>query len=90
MIPIKACRPGHARHGQPVTPEDIVDLDPEKAPKATRLSAFLVGCGSLVSFGVAATEAFLAFCVGRWGSPVNVKEPTASPVEKAAPYPEDD
>jgi hypothetical protein len=83
LIPIKACRPIRARGGQAIIPEDIMAPDLGKPPKATPISAVLRGCGNLASFGVAAIEAFLEFCAGRWGSPVKVKEPKASPGEKS-------
>jgi hypothetical protein len=85
LIPIKARPPDAARGGQAISPEDIMAPDLGKTTKATRMSAFLRGWGNVASFGVAATEAFLEFCAGCWGSPVKVKEPKASSVEKAPP-----
>lgn len=64
--------------------------DYEKTPKVTPISAVLRGCGNLASFGVAAAEAFLELCAGRWDRPVKVEEPKASPGKKAAPYPAND
>jgi hypothetical protein len=59
-----------------------------KTPKPTPISAVLRGFGNLASFWVAAIEAFLEFCAGQWGSPFKIKEPKASPVEKAEPSPD--
>jgi hypothetical protein len=85
LIPIKARPPDAARGGQAISPEDIMAPDLGTATKATPISAVLRGCGNLASFGVASIEAFLEFCAGRWVSPVKVKEPKASSVEKAPP-----
>jgi hypothetical protein len=64
--------------------------DPGKTAKATPISAVLRGCGNFASFGVAAAEAFLEICAGRWDRPVKVEEPKASPVENAASCPVND
>ena len=83
LIPIKARPLDAAQGGQAISLEDIMAPDLGKTLKATPISAVLRGCGNLASFGVASIEAFLEFCAGRWGSPVKVKEPKASPVEKS-------